>query len=303
MKRLLALCILLTGAACAFAQQNTVTLDEGIRNAVSDLAGRLKKGNTVAVLNISADNKALSSYVIDNLTAHLVNNGNFTVVDRRNLEPLQQELNFQMSGKVNEDTAQAIGKILGAQIIISGSVSEFGTAYRMMIQATQVGTAEIQGMSNSTVRFDASLFRAPEKKLDRPPGEYVFAVMITWDGKVNMGDNLRHEIETLLRAQGFTVNTDRAKAAYIIEGIFSATEREEKSFITLDIPSISFSLTKKDTDAANSAVKNFYSMANLNLRPVPGNSWRLLHERAYNMIETDIKQNFIKELTASLLLD
>jgi hypothetical protein len=131
----------------------------------------------------------------------------------------------------------------------------------------------------------------------------VFAVIITWNGKINMGDGLRREIETLLRAQGFEVNTDRESATHIIEGIFSAEEREEKTFITFDVPGISFSLTKKDTDAKSGAAKNFYNMANLDLRPVPGKSWRILHERAYNMIEADVKQNFIKELTASRLLD
>jgi hypothetical protein len=127
--------------------------------------------------------------------------------------------------------------------------------------------------------------------------------MITWNGTINMGDGLRREIETLLRAQGFEVNADKESATHIIEGIFSATEREEKTFITFDAPSINFSLTKKNTDATNSVAKNFYNMASLNLRPIPGKSWKLLHERAYNMIEADIKQNFIKELKASHLLD
>jgi hypothetical protein len=299
MKRLLALCILLTGAACVFAQQGAITLDEGIRNAGKDIIGRLKKGDRVAILNVSASNKALSAYIIDSLTAYLANDGNLTLVDRRNQELVLQELDFQMSGMVDEDTAQALGRTLGAQTIISGSVSEFGTGYRMMIQATEVGTSEIQSVSTSVVRLDTSLFRTPS----RQPGELVFAVVVTWNGKINMGDSLRREIETLLRAQGFEVNTDKESAAYIIEGIFSGTEREEKTFITFDGPGISFSLTKKNTGATNSAAKNFYNMANLNLRPVPGNSWRILHERAYNVIEADVKQNFIKELRASHLLD
>jgi hypothetical protein len=303
MKRLLALCILLTGAVCAFAQQGTVTLDEGIKNVGKDIIGHLKKGDRVAILNVSADNKALSTYVIDNLTAYIANDGNLTLVDRQNQDLVLQELDFQMSGMVDEDTAQALGRTLGAQTIISGSLSEFGTAYRMMIQATQVGTSEIQSVSISTVRIDASLFAPSVKKPDRPPGELVFAVMVTWNGKINMGDSLRREIETLLRAQGFQVNTNKESATYIIEGIFSGAEREEKTFITFDGPGISFSLTKKETGATNSAAKNFYNMASLNLRPVPGNSWRLLHERAYNIIEADVKQNFIKELTASHLLD
>jgi TolB-like protein len=157
MKKLLALCILLTSAICAFAQQSTVTLDEGIKNAMNYLAERLPKGDKVVVLNFSAASKELSDYVIEELTAYIVNNGNLTVVDRRNLELLQQELDFQMSGEVNEDTAQEIGRKLGAQTIISGSISQLGNTYRMRIQAILVETAQIQGVSTETVSLDTTL--------------------------------------------------------------------------------------------------------------------------------------------------
>jgi TolB-like protein len=138
------------------------------------LAGRLPQGDKVVVLNFSASSKELSDYVIEELTAYIVNDGNLMVVDRRNLELLQQELDFQMSGEVNEDTAQEIGRKLGAQTIISGSISTLGTAYRMRIQAIQVETAQIQGVSVETVRLEAvlaSLLGIPyEEVRDTPSG-------------------------------------------------------------------------------------------------------------------------------------
>jgi hypothetical protein len=87
------------------------------------LAGRLPQGDKVVVLNFSASSKELSDYVIEELTAYIVNDGNLMVVDRRKLELLQQELDFQMSGEVNKDTTQEIGRKLGAQTIISSSIS------------------------------------------------------------------------------------------------------------------------------------------------------------------------------------
>ncbi|MDR3170156.1 MAG: outer membrane beta-barrel protein [Treponema sp.] len=156
MRRLWVLFFLMAGMACMFAQE-IVVLDEAIANSMNYLAGRLPKGDKVVVLNVSAGTKELSDYVIEELTAHIVNNGNLTVVDRRNLELLQQEMNFQMSGEVNEATAQEIGMKLGAQTIISGSISPLGDVYRMRVQAIQVETAQIQGIHTATVELDAIL--------------------------------------------------------------------------------------------------------------------------------------------------
>jgi len=62
-----------------------------------------------------------------------------------------------MSGDVSDETAQAIGKMLGAQTIISGSITPLGRNYRFRIQATEVETAAIQGGQTVSVIEDATL--------------------------------------------------------------------------------------------------------------------------------------------------
>jgi hypothetical protein len=141
-----------------FAQQEAVKVDTAINNSMQYLSGRLPAGSKVVVLNFNAPARELSDYIIEHLTAYIVNDGRMTVVDRRNLELLQQEMNFQMSGEVDEETAQEIGKKLGAQTIISGSISPLvDDVYRMWVQAIQVETAQIQGARNETVELDRTL--------------------------------------------------------------------------------------------------------------------------------------------------
>jgi hypothetical protein len=147
----------LAAFACAglcFAQQ-FVTLDAALVNSLAYLQGKIPKGSKVLLLNFPAPTKTLSKYLIDELTAHIVNSGSFVVVERNNLEALQKELNFQMSGEVSDETAVSIGRKLGAQSIISGSVEPLGDAYRLHIQATEVESAAIQGMQNTLVMQDA----------------------------------------------------------------------------------------------------------------------------------------------------
>jgi TolB-like protein len=135
-------------------QGQIVTLDDAIRDTVKYFHGRIPPGTKVLTLNFSSDNKALSDYVIDELTSQIVNDGLFVVVDRSNLALLQQELHFQLSGEVNDETAVSVGKKLGAQSIILGSIKPLGDIYRLQVRAIDVGTARIQGMTNINIMQD-----------------------------------------------------------------------------------------------------------------------------------------------------
>jgi hypothetical protein len=158
MKRTFLFCVLITLCVCSFAQENRpVSLNEAIQGSIKYLTGRLSPGTKVVVLNFNAPTKSLADYIIDDLNDYIVNSGAFTVVDRRNIETLQQELKFQISGDVSDETAQAIGRMLGAQTIISGSITPLGRNYRFRVQATEVETAAIQGGQTVSVIEDATM--------------------------------------------------------------------------------------------------------------------------------------------------
>ena len=134
-------------------ERNSLTIDEATKATASYLSERIPIGTKVAIVNFTAS-KEVSDYVVSELTSRLVNNGNFTVVDRYSLKLIEREMNFQLSGEVSDESAQAIGKKLGAQIIISGNLKPFGNSYRMEIKALQIETARIQGNEIYTIRKD-----------------------------------------------------------------------------------------------------------------------------------------------------
>jgi TolB-like protein len=140
-------------AGCATNQKTGEAdeLDSAIRAASDYFNANIPKGNKIAVLNFQSEYPALSEYVIDELVANMVNDKVFTVVDRSNLALARQELNFQMSGDVNDDTAVSIGEILGAQTIVSGTVSRIGGLVRLRARALDVKTARIQGQFNRNI--------------------------------------------------------------------------------------------------------------------------------------------------------
>jgi TolB-like protein len=143
--------------SAVWTDQNSSTLNSGITILGDYLIGKIGKNSKVAILNISSDNKPLSNYIIDAFTSYMVNKSSLIVVDRRNLEMLQEEMDFQMSGEVREDTAQAVGRKLGAQDIISGKIEPLGNIFRLQIQVIAVETAQIQGMQSVIIKRDAIL--------------------------------------------------------------------------------------------------------------------------------------------------
>ena len=73
----------------------------------------------------------------------LVNDGIVTVVDRASLDKVRQELNFNLSGEVSDQSAQSIGKMLGAQAIVTGNLSIIGDLRRVMFKVIITETAAV----------------------------------------------------------------------------------------------------------------------------------------------------------------
>ena len=77
---------------------------------------------------------------------NLVNSGKFTITDRRQLDQIIREQNFQISGEVSDEAAVSIGHMLGANIIIIGEITVIGSIQRLMIKAIDVQSARILAM-------------------------------------------------------------------------------------------------------------------------------------------------------------
>jgi len=69
----------------------------------------------------------LGSGVADMLTTALVKSGKFIVIERQELEKVLEEQKLGESGLVTPESAPKVGKLLGAELFVVGSVSEFGT--------------------------------------------------------------------------------------------------------------------------------------------------------------------------------
>lgn len=64
--------------------------------------------------------------IVDLLVTGLVKDGSFSVIERKALDKILAEQNFSNSDRADPSSAAKIGKLLGVDAIIEGSITEFG---------------------------------------------------------------------------------------------------------------------------------------------------------------------------------
>ncbi len=68
----------------------------------------------------------IGSGLADMLVTQLVKSGKFMVIERQELSKILEEQGLGLSGAVTPQSAAQVGKLLGVELMVMGSVSEFG---------------------------------------------------------------------------------------------------------------------------------------------------------------------------------
>jgi len=79
----------------------------------------------------------------DLLSEALVDMGKVKVIERRNINRIMEEIALGQTGLVNEATAVEAGNIVGAEVIVTGSVSRVCNIFYVTARAVDVKTAEV----------------------------------------------------------------------------------------------------------------------------------------------------------------
>jgi TolB-like protein len=118
--------------------------EEAANRASERFIDSLEEGATVALMGISSGDTETAAFIMDILQDRLVNANKFKVVDRKSLDAVYAERNFQYSsGDVDDDSMISMGKTLGANIVITGDISGSGNNRRLNLKALDVETSVI----------------------------------------------------------------------------------------------------------------------------------------------------------------
>jgi curli biogenesis system outer membrane secretion channel CsgG len=170
MKIFLALTLLLSPAlACALEAPASGT-SGAYGKMVRDLLKNCSGDKKIAVANFTYPDGRSSGdgdVVSERLTTELVRIKKFRVAERREIEKVFDELKLQGSGAIGTDSVKSIGKMVGADWLILGTLTELSGA-RIEINARLVGveSGEIINAAGVKVKKDW----LDKQKKDDPEG-------------------------------------------------------------------------------------------------------------------------------------
>jgi curli biogenesis system outer membrane secretion channel CsgG len=93
------------------------------RVAILDFEYATVYSNVAAIFGTNVD---VGKGITDLLVNYLVKDGSYSVIERKALDKILKEQNFSNSDRADSNSAAKIGKLLGVDAIIVGSVTQFG---------------------------------------------------------------------------------------------------------------------------------------------------------------------------------
>ena len=84
-----------------------------------------------------------ASALTDRLRNELINNGHYKVVERDMMEEILQEQGFQQSGCTSNECIVEVGRLIGVEKIVGGSISKVGNLYSVSARIVSVETGEV----------------------------------------------------------------------------------------------------------------------------------------------------------------
>ncbi len=123
------LAVLIAGESAAVAQR---ILADGIRDLSTQIAAKVTKEqkHKIAVLpfkELEGHRTVLGSYLAEELVTALLETPSFSIVERTMLDRVVSELKLDRSGLIDPETAKQVGKIAGADAIVTGTITDLAS--------------------------------------------------------------------------------------------------------------------------------------------------------------------------------
>jgi hypothetical protein len=214
----------------------SLALDGAVAGIAGYFTGRLPAGSATAIVSFEAETGGLSDYLLEEFWGRFEESGKFIMVDRRNLDRIRTEMDYQMSGEVSDESARSIGRQYGAQVIVYGRMIPLGDEYRLTVWATDVERAS-SSQRAVTVRPDGRLASLLRVSLDDEIDRAVEALARGVETKTTIAVGRISYIGT---------RTVSGLSAYLKNGISAgARKRADKFLVAGDAESADFAVATR----------------------------------------------------------
>ncbi len=105
---------------------------------------------TLAVLDFQTEavSEVEMNAIVEFLSAELFKTNKYVVIDVSQRETILSEMEFSMQGCTDDTCALEIGKMLSAEMIVTGNLSKVGSRYLMSVKMLETETSRTMGTAN-----------------------------------------------------------------------------------------------------------------------------------------------------------
>ena len=149
------------GAVCAvavFGQTNVANLDAAIQQASSDINLKITAPK-VALVSVNSPANELSAYVLRELAVAVEKARISTLIARQNVDRALSSASLNSAGDVSDANARQIGRSVGADFAVTGSLVQVGNNYRFRTRLINVATGAVQSTTDFNIRDSQQIVR------------------------------------------------------------------------------------------------------------------------------------------------
>jgi 2-phosphoglycerate kinase len=108
---------------------------------------KIPERSRLAIVNVNARDGDIAEFIAGELEFLMVDKG-YTLIDRSELDRIRREQALQMSDEVDDRLAVSIGKIAGANVIITGAVTGSGDLRRLRLRALSTESGQVLAVAS-----------------------------------------------------------------------------------------------------------------------------------------------------------
>lgn len=132
---------------------STISYQDMIIAAADEIAFELNDSDYVALMDFDTGSDNLTERITSDFQQRLIKLG-CNVLERKDIQSVLSELEFQTSGLVDDDQAVSIGHMLGATKIVTGRGRNLIDYYRIEIKMIDVATSEVIFQNSYNIKYD-----------------------------------------------------------------------------------------------------------------------------------------------------
>lgn len=119
----------------------------------SILSEKKKKIAVIAFANLDGSVNDLGRFIANKLTTKLfqIEKKSYTIIERTQLSKILEELKLSSTGLLEPKAMKTIGKLHGVDVIVLGSLTDFGSAIEVEVKAISIETGGLMAVASSKI--------------------------------------------------------------------------------------------------------------------------------------------------------